>query len=109
MIISRRLLRSAQVSAFLPTEGGYRNQSIQPNYFTIRGDTRLSLGADHNRTTALLESDRELVQPDGTAAGGRYRTLVPATERLAINGLVSGNVLEGVSSTLNGPYEADRS
>lgn len=100
---------SGQVSELVSTEGGYRNLSVQPNHFAIRGNTRFGLGADYGRTAPLLESDRDLRQPDGTRVGGGYRTLVPGTERLAVNGLISGNLLDDVSSTLNGRYETSSS
>lgn len=101
--------RTGQVSAFVPTAGGYRNATIAPNHFAIRGNARLSLGAEYGRTSPLLESDRNLIQLDGTPDAGRYRTLVPGTERLSVNALIAGNLLDGVSSTLDGRYEASSS
>lgn len=98
--------RLGQLGASLPTEGGYNAESVQANYFAIRGNTRLDFGAEYKGAAALAESDRGLAQLGGTPDAGRFRTLLPKTERLAINGLISRNLVDDVSSTLNGRYEA---
>ncbi len=94
-----------QVGYIMPTDGGHGTASLQANYFAIRRDTRFDFGAAYSRSASLLESDRELAQPGGALDAGRFRTLLPATERLTFNGVVSGTVLDGVSSTLSGRVE----
>lgn len=93
-----------QLGYVLPTEGGYDTASIQANYFAIRGNTRFDFGASYNRSSSLLEIERDLTQL-GQADAGRFRTLLPETERLTLNGVVSGSVLDNVSATLNGRLE----
>lgn len=98
--------RTGQLSYIRPTEGGRDTPGIVADYFAIGGDTRYSLGADYSRSGSLLESERDIAQLSGVPDLGRFRTLLPATERLALNGLVSGNLVDGVSSTLNARFEA---
>lgn len=101
--------RLGQLASSFPTEGGYDTASTQANYFAIQGNTRFDFGAEYHRAASLLESDRDLAQLGDTSDAGRFRTLVPETERLTFNGLISGNLLGDVSSTLNGRFEASKS
>lgn len=101
--------RTGQITYGLPTEGGRDTTDINAGYFAIRGDTRFNFGADYSRSDALSESDSGVRQPLGTPDLGRFRTLLPETERLTLNGLASGQVMKGVSSTLNGRVEASKS
>jgi hypothetical protein len=89
------------------TDGGYDNASTQANYFAIRGDTRFDLGAEYNRSTSLLESDRGLTQLSEAPDDGRFRTLLPNMERSVLSGLVSGTLLGNLAFTLNGRLEVD--
>ena len=101
--------RVAQAGYAVATEGGQDSPTLSANLLRISGDTRISLDSDYSRAGSLLESERGLRQSSATAGAGRFRTLLPATERLALNGTVSGEWLKGVSSTLNGRFEADDS
>ena len=101
--------RTGQFSAIRPTEGERDTVGVSADLFTIRGDARFSLGADYTRSGSLLESDRGVLAPLGAPDMGRFRTLLPQTERLALDGLVSGNLVGDVSSTLNGRFEASGS
>jgi hypothetical protein len=98
--------RTGQLSYIQPTEGGRDTPGIVADYFAIDGDTRYNFGADYSRSGSLLESERDVVQLSGVPDLGRFRTLLPATMRLSLTALVSGNLLDGVSSTLNGRFEA---
>jgi hypothetical protein len=97
----------AQLSLALPSDGGYRSGSVLANYFAIRGNSRLDFGAEYNRSTALLESNRDLDQLGSVEGSGRSRTLLPETERLALSGLVSTALASGIAATLNGRYETN--
>lgn len=94
-----------QLGGIAPTDGGYATGSFRANYFAIRNDTRFDLTADYNLSSSLLESERDLDQLDDQPDAGRFRTLLPSLERLALSGLVGGNPLDGLSATLNGRYE----
>ena len=108
-IITREKFNSqfGQLASSIPTEGGYDAETVQANHFAIRGNTRFSLGGDYSRTSALLESERGLAQL-GAPEAGRFRTLLGGTDRLSINGLMSGAVIDDVSSTLNGRYDFNK-
>lgn len=99
--------RTGQANFLLPTEGGRTTGTILSDYFAIRNDTRYSLGGDYNRSAALLESQREVVQLAGSPDVARFRTLLPENERLALSGLASGNLFGDVSSTLNARFETN--
>ncbi|WP_294033799.1 TonB-dependent receptor [Sphingopyxis sp.] len=98
--------RLGQLGHILPSAGGYDTDNAQANYFAIRGNTRFDFGAEYNRSTSLLESERNLAQFEDVPDAGEFRTLLPEIERLALSGLISGNVLDDVSSTLHGRFEA---
>jgi hypothetical protein len=99
----------AQLTFAAPTEGGRAMPGAAVNYLLIKDDTRFSFDSEYSRSGALLERERNVVQASGSPDLGRFRTLLPQTERLALNGAVSGTVIKNVSSTLNGSYEASSS
>jgi hypothetical protein len=101
--------RVGQLNYAVPTEGGRDTARIEANYLVIRGDTRFNFDADYARSGSLLESERIVRQAAGAPDLGRFRTLLPATERLVLSGTVSGNVLGDVASTLNGRFESSKS
>jgi hypothetical protein len=106
--VERFSSRVGQLTYAVPTEGGRDTARIDANYLHIRGDTRFNLDADYGRSGSLLESERDVRRaPDGPDLG-RFRTLLPETERLVLSGTVSGNLLGDVSSTLNARFEANR-
>jgi hypothetical protein len=107
--VERFSSRVGQLIYAVPTDGGRDTGRIEANYLHIRGDTRYNFDAEYGRSGSLLESERDVRQVPGAPDLGRLRTLLPETERLALSGTVSGNVLSGVSSTLNGRFEANRS
>lgn len=98
--------RLGQLGAIASTGGGYATGSARANYFAIRGNTRFDLGLDYSRSSALLESERDLAQLDPAPGAGRLRTLLPRTERLSMSGLVGGTLLDEVAATLTGRFEA---
>lgn len=101
--------RVAQLTYTVPTEGGRDTARIDSNYLVIRGDTRFNFDAEYGRSGSLLESERNIRQAPGARDLGRFRTLLPATERLVLAGSVSGNLLGDVAATLNGRFEASGS
>lgn len=95
-----------QLGSILATEGGYESSTALASYFAIRGSTRFDLGLEYSRASPLLESERDLIQPDHVPDAARFRTLIAKTERVALTGLVGGELLDGVATTLNGRLEA---
>jgi hypothetical protein len=101
--------RLAQLSYARPTEGGFDTPRAAANLLRIRGDTRFSLDGQYSRSGALLESERGVLQIGDAQDLGRFRTLLPETERILLSGTASAALLKGMSSTLNGSFESDRS
>ncbi len=101
--------RIGQLSYALPTDGGRDTVGLNANYLHISGDSRITLDADYSRSDSLLESERTIMQAPGPPGSSGFRTLLPETRRIALNGTVSGDWLSGVSSTLNGRFEAGES
>jgi hypothetical protein len=97
--------RVAQVVYAMPTEGGRDTAGVNANLLRISGDTRVNLDADYSQSGALLESERRIQQPGHALEAGQFRTLLPASDRLALNATVSGQWLKGVSSTVNARFD----
>lgn len=87
-----------QLALLAPTAGGFANGRIEADHFQIEGDTRFSVAASYAQSSALLESERDLVQPQAS------RTLIPENDRFELRGLVSRPLGGTVSATLNGRY-----
>lgn len=100
--------RIGQLNYALPTDGGRDTFGLNANYLHISGDNRITLDADYGRSDSLRESERTFEQAPGPPGSGRFRTLLPETRRIALNGTASGAWLSGVSSTLNGRFEATK-
>ncbi|MGA9582182.1 MAG: TonB-dependent receptor [Allosphingosinicella sp.] len=101
--------RIGQLAYTVPTDGGRDTVGLNANYLHIAGDNRITLDAEYGRSSPLRESERTIVRAPGPPGSSRFRTLLPETRRLALNGTVSGDWLSGVSSTLNGRFEATES
>lgn len=91
-----------------PTEGGQSTTGGGASYLRIRDDTRYMLDADLSRSSALLESERDIVQPGIDSRLGDYRTLLPASDRFTLNGTIAGTLAKDVAATLNGRFESGK-
>jgi len=102
--------RIGQLIAAVPTAGGREVGGLSGNYFSIRGDARLSVDGLYTRSQALLESDRGLIQPFPSAPdAARFRTLLPATEQGSLNAVWSRPVFGDAALTINGRAELSAS
>ena len=110
-VVTFRRYRSGigQIGVGGPTDGGRTTCDADADFLLIRDNTRYGLGATYARSTDVLESDRNVRQISGAPAAGRARTLLPSTEQITLNGVISGPVLGDVTGTLNGRYEENRS
>ncbi|WP_106640142.1 TonB-dependent receptor plug domain-containing protein [Allosphingosinicella vermicomposti] len=52
---------TGEVEAGVPTAGGRGEYEVDANYLRLGGDARLSLDAEYERQTALLESERDVL------------------------------------------------
>lgn len=100
--------RIVQASLAGPTAGGQATTAGGASYLRIRGDTRTMLDADVSRSSALLESERDVRQPSGDPTLGDYRTLLPATHRVTLNATVAASPIADVAATLNGRVETSK-
>lgn len=109
VMFSRFSSKIGRLTLALPTEGGRSTPGATANYLLVEGDMRLSLDGEYSRSGPLLESERNVPQASGSPDLGRFRTLLPGTDRLALNGTVSGELIEDVATTLNGSFEGSQS
>ncbi|WP_191864827.1 TonB-dependent receptor [Sphingomonas sp. gentR] len=100
--------RIVQGSIAGPTAGGQATTAGGAGYLRIHGDTRTMLDADVSRSSALLESERDVRQPSVGSPLGDYRTLLPATHRVTLNATVAANPLADVAATLNARVETSK-
>lgn len=98
-----------QVAGLRSTEGGWASGTIDADHFQISGDTRFSITARHSRSGALLESERDIVQPVETPERGAFRTLIPRSERVELGGLVGRPFGQEMSGTLTARFERSSS
>lgn len=101
--------RIGQITYAVPTEGGRDSATVNANFLRILRNTRINLDAEWDESGSLLESERDLPRPAQAGDPGRFRTLLPSSERLSLNGTVSGEWLKGVSSTVNARFESNSS
>ncbi|MEH3159925.1 MAG: TonB-dependent receptor [Sphingomonas taxi] len=101
--------RVGQLGYLAPTDGGRDTSLGNADYLALSGDTRIGAGVSYNRAAALRESDRWLAQVADVPDLGRFRTLLPASEQIAVNGLISSRLAGDVTATLNGRFDATHS
>ena len=105
----------ARTSFRTATDGGWTGGRGDLSYSNVEGSRRLNATGRIRREGALLESERDVEQPDGSPAGlGRFRTLQPsfdeyqlglsAADRLApwLTGGVTGKLTSGTRRSLLG-------
>lgn len=100
--------RIGQLSLVAPTEGGQMTSGGSANVLKLRGDTRTQIDAEISRSSALLESERDVRQPSGDPTLGEFRTLLPASQRVSLGGTIAGTPLKDVSASLNGRFDTTR-
>ncbi|HYI38845.1 MAG TPA: TonB-dependent receptor [Allosphingosinicella sp.] len=102
---------TAEVEGGLATDGGRESYGAELNYLQINTAGRINLGAEFNRAEPLFESERDIVQAEPVAGIelGRYRTLLPRTDRLEVSATIARAVSESVSATLNGTFDVNSS
>lgn len=101
--------RIGQLALGAPTDGGRTTTGGTANDLRIRDDTRYIIDADLSRSSALLESERDVRQAGGTSALGQFRTLLPEIRHFGLGGTVAGTPLRNVSATLNAKVDATTS
>jgi uncharacterized membrane protein YgcG len=102
---------TAEVQGGLATAGGRESYGAEVNYLQINTAGRINLGAEYRRAEPLFESERDIIQAEPVAGIelGRYRTLLPQTDRLELSGTLNRAVSETVTATLNGTFDVNSS
>lgn len=93
--------RNVEIDFSIPTEGGRADSQVSTSLLRIRNDTRLNFDASYRKSGALLESERDLLALEPGLGLGDFRTLLPETERLVLNGTLSRPLSRNLSATLN--------
>ncbi len=94
------------------TQGARREAELESTFVSIGKTGRLTLGGEYTNTTRVLESDRNIVQRatifpfDNT---GLYRTLLPSSEMIKLNGVLNRKLTDTVSATINASWQRDTS
>lgn len=99
---SRFRATTVEVGASAPTQpGGGAGGTLNANLLQIRRETRLQLGLKASKDQEILQSDRDVSGFTDNA----FRTLRPEASSLALNGVLTRPLGNGVSGTLNGALE----
>ena len=115
-IVLRQRFRAitGELSDTQPTRGGANSAQVEANLLRIQKDSRFTVNVKASRRGALLESDRDIVNPApinpfDTAREivslTPYRTLTPATQNASANVVYNQLILSGVAATINGTIE----
>ncbi|MDO9587024.1 MAG: TonB-dependent receptor plug domain-containing protein [Brevundimonas sp.] len=104
---------TAELSGRGPTQGGRTTTEIKGNNLNISGPTRWSMDAEHERSSPLYESERDIVRErvtgdPGTEDIGAYRTLLAQSERSTVRGAYKRDLNSTTQATVSGSLE-DRS
>jgi len=103
---------TAEVEFDQPDRGGSTTTEAEASLFRVQGQGRLNLTANASDTTPLFESERGVVQAQGSAPPGGIdpgsaRTLIADSRSLGLNGTWTTGLGEGGLNgalTLNGAY-----
>ncbi|WP_439477885.1 TonB-dependent receptor plug domain-containing protein [Brevundimonas sp.] len=102
---------TAEVSGRMPTQGGRTTTEIEGNTLHISGPIRWSVDAEHERSSPLYESERDIERDPGTTPFDdvdAYRTLLGQSERSTVRGTYKRDLNNTTQATLSGSLE-DRS
>jgi iron complex outermembrane receptor protein len=96
---------TAEVEGGMATAGGRGVAEGEINYLQIAGPTRTSVGAQYDSQAALLESERDIIQADGSTGIGQgdFRTLLPESETLTLNA-THNRMLGTVAATVDARF-----
>ncbi len=93
---------TAEAEAAAPTEGGQFSPKASASLLRIDPAGRLNVALDYAHSSALFESERDIV-----GDLGRFRTLLPETETLGVNAVLNRTLLGNIATTINGSLRYD--
>lgn len=94
------------------TSGARRQSELQGTLVRIGKAGRLTMGGTYETGTSVLESHRNIIQRSATfpfVDAGLYRTLLPGSDSIKLNGVLSRKLTETVSATFNTSWQRDTS
>ena len=94
------------------TSGARRESEVQGTLVRIGKTGRLTMGGTYQTGTSVLESQRNIIQRSATfpfADAGLYRTLLPGSDSIKLNGVLNRKLTDTVSATFNASWQRDTS
>ena len=91
-----------------PTQGGRTTTEIEGNVLRISGSNRWSMDAEHENSTPLYESERDITREgDATPEDliGEYRTLLSESERSTVRGTMKRDLNGTTQMTVSASLE----
>jgi hypothetical protein len=100
--LRRRLdLGTVRAGTQVATEGGWSSSRGELNYTFIQGQRRILVTGKVRTDERLLESERGIIQPVSSPPdAGRFRSLVPAADRLELSASVTDDLTSWLSGSL---------
>jgi hypothetical protein len=88
------------------TEGGRENGEANSYLLRIQGDNRVNLGIRYAAADSLSEAQRDIVSNNRVNADdvGQYRSLLPSTQALTLNGVLARPLTDQIQMSLNGTF-----
>lgn len=104
--VLRRRFRAvtAEAEYGIATEGGRDRQEVDLNYLRLDRAGRWEVDLEYERQASLLESERDL-----DTDLGRFRTLLPETDRFSLSGTLNHTILNDVAAAVNAEFQANES
>lgn len=94
------------------TAGARRESELQATLVRIGKAQRLTLGGTYEAGTSVLENQRGILQRAAIfpfADTGQYRTLLPGSDSIKLNGVLNRKLTDAISATLNASWQRDTS
>lgn len=107
-IILRRRFRAFTLEAKdrIATDGGANQAEGEAGFLAIRRNGRLNLNVEYQRTAALMESARGIVNP--VTGGDTQRTAIPSDRQLTITGTYARPLASWLNSSINAELTTDQ-
>ncbi len=98
-----------RASARIATDGGWSGGRGDLNYSNITGSRRFNGTVRVRREGSLLESERDIIQPEGSPAGlGRFRTLQPSLRDYQLGASVADRLAPWLTGGVTGKLVSSR-
>jgi hypothetical protein len=112
LVLRRRFdATTVELEGGMATAGGRGVAEVDLDYLQIAGPTRTQFGIEYQNQSALLESERDIIQAIELSDSdiGDFRSLLGENESIQVNGTHSRNVLGNVGATVDARFTHSRS